>query len=94
MDGEEYEAKKGFGYLAQFGTTDILCSVALIDLETVIADASFLPEGTDISKIYAVFRQIFNPTKPQISFLCMPEYITEEETNVTLVVLSVSSSTN
>ena len=88
-----YEGMKALGYLYKLDTKTYLCGVALVNLRTVIADGSCIPEGTDISEIYAILGQLPNYDKVQVRHVSMPIYIREEENNVTLVVFFVSSST-
>ena len=82
---------KGLGYLYKLDTMKSLCGVALINLRTIIADSFCVPKETDISEIYAIFGQISDYEKLQVSHVSMPKYIREKQYNVTLVVFFVSN---
>ena len=93
LNSGQCEGAKAFGYLYDLTTSKKLCSIALINLNRVIADSSCAPEGSGYSNIYAVFKDDSMQSGVQTKSVDFPKYIQEEYNNATLVVFFVSTST-
>ena len=93
LNSGQCEGAKALGYLYDVEIPRRLCSIALINLNRVIADSSCVPTRPNYRDIKAVFLDNSMQYKVQMRSIHYPKYILEEHFNATLVIFFVSTST-
>ena len=80
---------ESLGFLYEGINSKPTCGVALVELQVVLTDGSCVPHGTDLSRIYILFRVVEDYTTTEIyHVLDRADYKTDR---VNIVILLVSN---
>ena len=92
MLNTHHDKMESFGFIYMYNNIEPICGVSLINEILFLADGSCVPRETNFHQFFVVFGVMLKFPNFEVRSFSHPMYIQEQEDNVSLVVLLVSTT--